>query len=466
MTLSELHLLSQKINLTWIDEHHKSAITNIIARLVEKSYAPSQRDPFSDRYYGIGRCEKIYPEIYREFDVSQPIWSFFGHSQGGKGKLIEKVFTYCGELNDKIDISRYNVNLKDLFNIIRVKEINKEHKFDVGFRRPDEHLIILIELKTRVDSGGSAGRTELLTKISGCICRDIPQIYLEAKSIGIKRVSFIMGILYNVKGKPATLEDDKNGSGFASSVKTDIIKLKRDMVTAQFIIDEKMCTDMSVEGSYNDLIIDMRCLYGEDLIKILLKDSKIVTSLQDFENLINEYDDVILALKTSLNERRRMICNNGMNNLQIFVDYFTSLSDDKISHLKSLFNVSLEEFTHEVLKNVNAVGELLERQESAIVAFISYEEIKKEIEKERKVPIREALKYVKIEQIENKSNMLAAEREGKFERWNELKDNSVKLDAKVKELRKQLDPVKAEFDRLAEIEKERKKSEKLLKIKL
>src|SRR5215207_3351894 len=171
--------------------------------------------------------------------------SYFWASKGGRGSLLEKIIASLG--------NSYSKNGATLYTVIsmlmaRSRNDNRTHhknqdglqwsiesnikklKFDL-INIIDNRLIIL-ELKNRVDSGGTAAREEALSKKFLNICRTIEsgekifvyqgrdRDFVEMLSIlGINKVEMNLGFLFNINGKEATLEGDRL-NGFYSSSKT------------------------------------------------------------------------------------------------------------------------------------------------------------------------------------------------------------------------------------------------------
>jgi len=140
-------------------------------------------DPVAKVYNGL---LSVPAEIREYYEALLGVTSFYQHSQGGKGKYIEKKlassFETCS-LNIEINRLPFWLEYPQLHKkkgIFTQQGLSSEEKktfrtiewdwigdrdvsVDVGSIIKDENRIVLIEIKNRVDTGGTAGRREIWT---------------------------------------------------------------------------------------------------------------------------------------------------------------------------------------------------------------------------------------------------------------------------------------------------------------
>ena len=159
---------------------------NILTKFVELSINPKaiEFDPISKIFDGL---ESISEGLKHYYEALLGVTSYYQHSQGGRGKYIEKKFASlvnsCS-LNIKLSelpfwlqypdlhrkkgiftLKNLSSNEKSIIRRIDWDYIGKEDETtDLGNLLKKEKTIVLIELKNRVDSGGTAARREIWTK--------------------------------------------------------------------------------------------------------------------------------------------------------------------------------------------------------------------------------------------------------------------------------------------------------------
>lgn len=210
---------------------------------------------------------------------------FFWGSKGGRGALLEKIIASLGG-----QFSSRHQTLSELINTLSSKNISQQYGQDQNQDRLDwiietevgklkfdmtnfvNDTLIILELKNRVDSGGTAARQEALTKlITLCkIIEDGKKIFVHnsieynleetLSLLGINSMEMHMGLLYNLHGKEATIVDD----GFYSSSKKHLKKYaNQNHLTAQVTLDENNLRLYLRKGK---LLISVGVLYGNEVI--------------------------------------------------------------------------------------------------------------------------------------------------------------------------------------------------------
>lgn len=204
LTLTDDHLLTQEE--TWL----KDAYTNIVVKLIKSALTVvSKFDPIASKYYGIDSVKTNQFEYQALLEATSYFWA----SKGGRGRLLEKIIASVAGTSADTGVSLVEIPLmisKRKHDSIRteggwhLRNPYKKLKFDLINIK--DNSLVLMELKNRVDSGGTAAREEALSKKFFAICRWIERgekIFeydkktydlLEILSqYGIKRIEMYMG---------------------------------------------------------------------------------------------------------------------------------------------------------------------------------------------------------------------------------------------------------------------------------
>lgn len=260
----------------------KKAYTNIVYRLVQSTIATaSEFDPFVTRFMGINTVE--YDKF--QYQALLETTSFFWASKGGRGTLLEKIVASLGNSNSfkgvtlsrlpsiiLLSIGKNTTHNKNEEGLIKS---NKRLKFDLVNIVGDK--IIILELKNRVDSGGTAAREEALGKKFFSICKmiendekiyiyngrdyDIAELFTY---LGVSKIEMSLGILFNVNGKEATIDADKL-HGFYSSSKTHMKNYANNShpnIRVEF--DESV---LRLSFKKNLLLVSVEMWYGDEVIR-------------------------------------------------------------------------------------------------------------------------------------------------------------------------------------------------------
>ena len=304
-------------------------------------------DPIARAFDGL---ESVSEDVKFYYESLLGISSYYQHSQGGKGKYIEKKISSVMEtcsMNIKISelpmwleypnlhrkkgiFTQTGLSSKDK-SILRNIEwdwLGKEDETtDVGNYLPGEGNLILVELKNRVDTGGTAGRREIWTKKFKTILEILinkQPIYsyrhkkyslLEAlKHFNIKKFEMYIGILFNVDGTPATKSGDKQ-RGFFSSNLEGYNDLKNFLHSYPILkIEKENPNDLliTIEFPNINLKINVGALYGDQIPKALFHQNYSISDL-----LLLRYDDMWLSQLIAIDERTLLLkySKNYMLNL-------------------------------------------------------------------------------------------------------------------------------------------------------
>ena len=353
---------------------YKNILSNFVNLCTNKDAI--EFDPVSRTFDGL---ESTPDGIKSYYEALLGVTSYYQHSQGGRGKYIEKKFatvTTTSSLNIKLsEIPFYleNSRLHKKKKIFTTTELSSEERreirnskwlwkgkkdidIDVGNILKRENALVLVELKNRVDSGGTAGRREIWTKKF----RTILEIFVRNKKIfsngkegytlyeilklfKIKQIELYIGILFNVDGTPATMDGDRIQGFYSSNIEgfDDIIQFISRHSNV-FRINKKEKKRLEIEFFYEGIKIIIGALYGNQIPQKLFRKEYPVNEL-----LLLKFDDIWLAQLLSIDERTFLL-KYGKNFMSIFKellnrDYKTRKlynlfvdSEGKIEHLKRL----------------------------------------------------------------------------------------------------------------------------------
>lgn len=307
-------------------------------------------DPVAKVYDGL---LSVPPEIREYYEALLGVTSYYQHSQGGRGKYIEKKIASSFETCSlDIELSKFPFWLeypsihkkKGIFTqqglspdekkILRTIEWDwlgdRDVNTDIGSIIKDERAMVLVELKNRVDTGGTAGRREIWTSEKFGIFID----YLKSnkklfrksnkefsltellESFGIKTVEIYIGILFDKGDNPATVQSDKT-NGFYSSSKQGfgyLQNLVKQSSTIKIINEDPENLQMELGLSYSNLKVKIGALYGNDITLNLFRKSFPVSDL-----LLLRYDDIWLSQLITIGERA-MLLKHQKNFTTIFLD--------------------------------------------------------------------------------------------------------------------------------------------------
>jgi len=357
---------------------------NIVTKLVNLSIEREAKD-FDPVYKGFSGLESIDKEKRDYYEAFLGVTSYYQASKGGRGKYNEKkISSYFDNCSITIKISEIPTWLlnpelyrkKGINTLKRLtsseKRILREKKWifnydedetsDIGAIIREENMLILLESKNRVDSGGVPARRELWTKKfklifkmltdNNCYYKKSGKIYNLIdmfKYFNIYNLEIYIGILFNVDGLPATKEGDKS-KGFYSANEEGYKDLSSEIKDKGFRIEDDI-EKLEINIDFNGLKVKFGVLYGDDILKTIFKSDKSVSDL-----LILKYDDIWLSQLLAIKERT-ILLKYGSNCMAILKNL---LSQD--SNLKKLYDdVIFKEGSYEslvkileyILKNYN-----------------------------------------------------------------------------------------------------------------
>lgn len=316
---------------------------NILQNFVELATKIEAKDfdPVAKVYDGLLSAPA---EIKEYYEALLGVTSYYQHSQGGRGKYLEKkiasVFQNC---SPDINLSELPIWLeypelykrKGMFTLrgltsqekiaIRTTPWDwigvKDENTDVGSILKDEKTIVLLEVKNRVDSGGSSARREILTSQKFGVITDYllknEKLYKKDNNefslaellrfFGFENFELYIGILFDVGDIPATIESDKQ-NGFYSSSKEgfiylgDKIRLSENVKILDEDLENLLIELLLIEPR---LKLKIEALYGNEVTLKLFRQEFPVSDL-----LLLKYDDMWLSQLIAIDERAFLLKNN------------------------------------------------------------------------------------------------------------------------------------------------------------
>lgn len=319
-------------------------------------------DPVAKVYDGL---LSVPVEIREYYEALLGVTSYYHHSQGGRGKYIEKKiassFETCSldieisklpfwleypELHKKKGIFTQQGLSQEERRIFRTVEWDwlgdRDVSTDVGSIIRDERTIVLVELKNRVDTGGTAGRREIWTSekfgifveylsSNKKLFRNNNREFSLAELLEhfeIETFEIYIGILFDKGDSPATIQSDKT-NGFYSSSKQGFEYLKnliKQSPTISIVKEDSENLQMDLSLTYSNLKVKIGAVYGNDITSRLFRKSLPVSDL-----LLLRYDDIWLSQLITIDERA-ILLKNGRNYMTTFLDLLKRDRDLRIRY--------------------------------------------------------------------------------------------------------------------------------------
>ena len=334
----------------------RRAYANIVYRLIESTISTSSEfDPFVSKFMGIESVE------YNKFQYQALLetTSYFWASKGGRGSLLEKIIALLGN-----SYSSSGITLFKIFSILSVRNNeNKTPKYGKGLEWLSKTNIkklkfdlvniigdrlIILELKNRVDSGGTAAREEALSKKFFALSRAIEsedkifryhgKDYDFAKMLsilGITKIEMILGFLFNINGKEATIEGDRLRGFYSSSrthMKNYVNEPHPNITNLLFHVQD----NLSLTFKRHPLELSIMMLYGNEVIQRFTSKNYNINKIMEKVFAV-VWDDIWLALNIAIQQRATLLVhgNNSIRYLmhlkendERFDELFTKFCDD------------------------------------------------------------------------------------------------------------------------------------------
>ena len=312
-------ILHDKKNLNEQEVWLHDTYFKILSEIVKRAKNPnSSIDPFASEYFGKNSV-KTNSNYYNSF---LEITSYFWASKSGRGILLEKTINSLSGHK-----SEQNVFLSDFLNkLIESDEMlngKLSNKFKIKFDLINfvNNKLVILELKNRVDSGGVEARRGVLKKFFG-LCDDVENntIALTDSSthkeytlsklftkLGIKKFEMLMGLLYNISGSQAKIDDDKKDGWYGESKKLVEKYGQKHFGISYDSTNLKICFDK------DDVKFLIQTVYGSDSTKEFTGGKLTLDKVFDSVYL-KPWDDIWLALNTGI-EQRRILLESKTNHI-------------------------------------------------------------------------------------------------------------------------------------------------------
>jgi len=307
----------------------RDAYANIVLNLMQFALsAPSVFDPFSSKYYGLESVQYNKHEYQAFLEVTSYFWA----SKGGRGALLEKVIAVESGTN-----SANGVSLTQIPELIQsakgIKELSRWRlwgtaprlKFDLV--NIIDNKIVFLEIKNRVDSGGTAAREEALAKKFLTLCRiiqngekifvkndthetDVAQMLL---GFGIKALEMHTGFLFNIDGNEATIDSDKSHGFYGASrqLLTTYHLKENHRFSVNLNYDESL---QKLSFEKDGLAVSVDLLYGSDVTRRFTKDQLILGTVLG-NVFTRKWDDIWLSLNLAI-AQRALLLEYGTNHIK------------------------------------------------------------------------------------------------------------------------------------------------------
>jgi len=319
-------------------EPYKNILQNFVDLATRKE--AKDFDPVAKVYDGLLSVPSGMKEYY---EALLGVTSYYQHSQGGRGRYIEKKIASAFE-SCSLDIKLSELPLwleapvlhkkKGIFTLngLNAEEKRKirqtpwdwvgdrDESTDVGSLLRKEKTIVLVEIKNRVDSGGSAARREIWTSQKFGIIVDYllknEKIYKKndkkfslsdlLKFFNFDTLELYIGVLFDKGDRPATIQADKR-NGFYSSSKEGFAYLRNKIKAYKEIkvLNEDL-EHLKIQILLpNSLKLKVGALYGDEITLKLFRKRSPVSDL-----LLLKYDDIWLSQLVAIDERSFLLKYN------------------------------------------------------------------------------------------------------------------------------------------------------------
>ena len=330
-----------------------SPYKNILLNFMELATKKEAKDfdPVAKVYHGLLSAPAGIREYY---EALLGVTSYYQASKGGRGRYIEKKlassFEFCS-----LDIKLSQIPFwlthpaihkkKGIFTLQGLSASEKrlirrfhwdwigerDEETDLGSVIKKEKVMVLMEIKNRVDSGGTAARREIWTSQKFGIILDylaedkkIYRKHEEEKSkdftfaemllhFDIHNLEMYIGILFDITDSPASIDADKKNGFYSSSKEGFNYLLNKIRNSKKFNIIDVNDKKLQIKTTHSSGII-VRCgaLYGNEVTERLFRQIVPVSDL-----LLLRYDDIWLSQLIAINERASLL-KYGKNYTTIF----------------------------------------------------------------------------------------------------------------------------------------------------
>jgi len=319
---------------------YKNILSNFFELATKKE--AKDFDPVAKVYHGLLSAP---PEIRDYYEALLGVTSYYQASKGGRGRYIEKKlassFDFCSldiklsqipfwlthpTLHKKKGIFTQQGLSSDerrLFRIFNWDWIgDNDEETDLGSVMKNEKTMVLMEIKNRVDSGGTAARREIWTSQKFGIILDHlienKKVYRKHENGKVEDFTFAemllhfdiqclemyMGILFDITDAPASIDADKRNGFYSSSKEGFNYLLDKMKKSGKFDIIDVDDERLQVEAKHKSSNITVKCgaLYGNEVTEKLFRKKVPVSDL-----LLLRYDDIWLSQLVAISERANLL---------------------------------------------------------------------------------------------------------------------------------------------------------------
>jgi len=325
-----------------------SPYKNILSNFFELATKKEAKDfdPVAKVYHGLLSAP---PEIRDYYEALLGVTSYYQASKGGRGRYIEKKlassFDFCSldiklsqipfwlthpTLHKKKGIFTQQGLSSDerrLFRIFNWDWIgDNDEETDLGSVMKNEKTMVLMEIKNRVDSGGTAARREIWTSQKFGIILDHlienKKVYRKHENGKVEDFTFAemllhfdihclemyIGILFDITDAPASIDADKRNGFYSSSKEGFNYLLDKMKKSGKFDIIDVDDERLQIEAKHKFSNITVKCgaLYGNEVTEKLFRKKIPVSDL-----LLLRYDDIWLSQLVAISERANLLKFGG-----------------------------------------------------------------------------------------------------------------------------------------------------------
>jgi hypothetical protein len=208
-----------------------------------------------------------------------------------------------------------------------------------------DQRLILMEVKNRVDSGGTSARGEALNKKFIALCElaeshekifvyggNSYDLISTLRTLGVSELELYMGLLFNKDGSEASIDGDKS-KGFYSSSRTCMKNYVNKQHSSKVVFDEKLLKISLKDGGF---AVSVAMLYGNEVMNVF------TSKLYNLHSLIEKvfagrWDDFWLVFSIAISERAMLLRKDTNYMMQI---YKLKESDQEFAELFTKFCIS------------------------------------------------------------------------------------------------------------------------------
>lgn len=321
-------LLQNPTTLSREESWLREAYANIVSNLMTFATNPSSTfDPFSAKFMGLEAAEN---NKYRAF---MEVTSYFWGSKGGRGALLEKVIAAAGGTSaaNGIHLSKipeWVASVKGIKDIKDWKVTGSDPKLKFDLLNVIDDRLVFLEIKNRVDSGGTAAREEALAKkflklaemiqngvsvyVGDGIDMDVAQTFL---GFGIKKLEMHAGFLFNVSGNEATIHDDRSKGFYTQSKRLleEYFRRHNNRFSVKLMYDTD---NQRLSFEKDGLVVVVDLLYGGDVTRNFTHEKSDLGSVLN-KVFRRKWDDIWLSVNLAISQRSLLLSegNNIINEI-------------------------------------------------------------------------------------------------------------------------------------------------------